>query len=53
MSIDGKGTSKIAKTLMEDKAERPSYYFYRAGIVETPGKCNFDLRYNWCANQHG
>jgi hypothetical protein len=50
MTIDGKGSYQIARTLMEEKIERPSYCLYRAGIVKTPGKCNFDLRYNWRGN---
>jgi DNA invertase Pin-like site-specific DNA recombinase len=50
MTIDGKGPHQIAKTLMEEKVERPSYYMYRAGIVATSGKCDLDLPYNWRGN---
>jgi hypothetical protein len=47
LTIDGKGPYQIAKILMDDKIERPSYYMYRTGIVATPGKCDLDLPYNW------
>ena len=47
MTVEGVGPYQIAKTLMDEKVERPSYYMYRAGIVSTPGKCNLDLPYNW------
>ena len=47
MTVDGIGPYQIAKTLMDEKVERPSYYLYRAGIVSTPGKPDLDLPYNW------
>jgi DNA invertase Pin-like site-specific DNA recombinase len=47
MTVDGIGPYQIARILMEEKVERPSYYLYRAGIVQSPGKCNLDLPYNW------
>jgi len=47
MTIDGIGPYQIAKVLMDEKIERPSYYLYRTGIVTSDGKCNHDLRYNW------
>jgi hypothetical protein len=50
MTVDGIGPYQIAKTLMDEKVERPSYYLYRAGIVSTPGKTDLDLPYNWRAN---
>ena len=50
MTISGAGPHMIAKTLMEEKVERPSYYMYRTGIVLSPGKCNLDLPYNWRSN---
>ena len=50
MTVDGMGPFVIAKTLMDEKIERPSYYLYRAGIQKTGGKCNLDLPYNWRGN---
>lgn len=47
MTVDGLGPYQIAKTFMDEKIERPSYYLYRTGIVTSDGKCNHDLRYNW------
>ena len=50
MTIEGKGIYQIARTFMEEKIERPSYYMYRTGIVASPGKCNMNLPYNWRGN---
>ena len=50
MTIDGMGPFIIARKLSEEKIERPSYYFFRAGIHATPGKCNLELPYNWRGN---
>ena len=50
MTVEGKGIYQIARTLMEEKVERPSYYMYRTGIVASPGKCNMSLPYNWRGN---
>ena len=50
MTVDGIGPYQIAKTLMEEKVERPSYYMYRAGIVATLGKCDIEHPYNWHGN---
>ena len=50
MTVGGVGPHRIAKTLTEEKVERPSHYMYRAGIVATPGRCDSDLPYNWRGN---
>ena len=47
MTIEGFGPFHIAKTLSEEKVERPSYHQYKAGIHATSGKCNLDMPYNW------
>jgi len=47
MTVDGMGPYQIAKRLMDEKVERPSYYLVRAGILVGDGKCNYNLRYNW------
>ena len=47
MTLDGKGPYQIAKILMDEKVERPSYYLVRRGILKGDGKCNYELRYNW------
>ena len=50
MTIEGRGIYQIARTFMEEKVERPSYYMYRTDIVSSPGKCNMSLPYNWRGN---
>ena len=47
MTIDGIGPYAIAKQFMEEKIERPSYYFYRTGIIKGFGKGGHDHPYNW------
>ena len=47
MTLEGIGPYQIARIFVEEKIQRPSYYMYHAGIVQSPGKCNMSLPYNW------
>lgn len=47
MTIEGIGPFQIARTLCDEKVERPSYYFVRTGILPDSKRCDHDRKYNW------
>ncbi|MDR1764897.1 MAG: recombinase family protein [Lachnospiraceae bacterium] len=47
MTIEGIGPFQIAHIFCDEKIERPSYYFVRAGILPDSKRCDHDRRYNW------
>lgn len=47
LSVEGKGTQTIAKILMEDRVERPSYYLAKRGRGTCQGKPGISRPYDW------
>ncbi len=47
MSIEGKGPLTIAKILMADKVERPSYYLAQRGRGTCQSKTDMSRPYDW------
>ncbi|MDR3271595.1 MAG: DUF4368 domain-containing protein [Peptococcaceae bacterium] len=47
MTIEGLGPFQIAHIFCDEKIERPSYYFVRAGILPPSKRCDMECRYNW------
>jgi hypothetical protein len=47
MAASGKGPVQIARILMDEKVERPSYYMIKHGIVPESTRYDMSLQYNW------
>ena len=47
MTIEGIGPFQIAHIFCDEKIDRPSYYFVRAGILPPSKRCAPERRYNW------
>ena len=47
LSAEGKGPHAIARTLMEDKVERPSYYLAQQGRGTCQSKTDMSRPYDW------
>ena len=47
LSAEGKGPLSIARTLMEDKVERPSYYLAQRGRGTCQSKTDMSRPYDW------
>jgi DNA invertase Pin-like site-specific DNA recombinase len=47
MTIEGIGPFQVAHIFCDEKIERPSYYFVRAGILPDSKRCDHDRKYNW------
>lgn len=47
LSVEGKGPRQIARTLMEDRVERPSYYLAKQGRGTTLGRADMSRPYDW------
>jgi DNA invertase Pin-like site-specific DNA recombinase len=47
MTIEGIGPFQIAHTFCDEKIDRPSHYFVRAGILPPSKRCDPERRYNW------
>jgi DNA invertase Pin-like site-specific DNA recombinase len=48
LAIEGKGPYAIARTLFNEKVERPSYYLSKKGIGNHRTNCDMDNPYSWC-----
>ena len=53
LSIEGYGVGEIARILMEDKVERPSFYMARRGIRRTENLVTLSRPYDWHATTVG
>lgn len=49
MIIDGLGPMQVARKLMEEKVERPSYYLAKRGLGSCRGKVDMSRPYTWTA----
>ena len=47
LSAEGKGPRQIARILMEDRVERPSYYLAKQGCGTTLGRADMSRPYDW------
>ena len=50
LSVEGKGPLTIAKILMNDKVERPSYYLAQRGRGTCQSKTDMSRPYDWTSN---
>ena len=50
LSVEGKGPLTIAKILMNDKVERPSYYLAQRGRGTCQSKTDMSRPYDWTGN---
>lgn len=50
LSAEGKGSLAIARTLMEDKVERPSYYLAQRGRGTCQSQTDMSRPYDWTDN---
>ncbi len=50
MIIDGLGPMQVARKLMEEKVERPSYYLAKRGLGSCRGKVDMSRPYTWTAS---
>jgi hypothetical protein len=53
LTIEGNGPYQIAKTLFNEKVERPSYYLATRGRGSHQANCNVDTPYTWSGETVG
>ena len=50
LTIEGKGPTRIARMLHDEKVERPSYYLHKKGIVNYENSYDHSAPYAWSTN---